>query len=700
MSSNMEEYESLDHLPDPDDFYDYLDLNDEDLDVEQEEVVMDVVDDNQLHIISNNTNISNTTNSSYSIDVNDDYEGIDDGNDEIASTSFASNSNSVERNVQLPVMDGRMSPKKSKPNQSHPINEPPHQLSPTSSTSSESPKFSDYILGTLIVRVVAARDLKPAMKQSGQGLTKSLREVIMKKDGKPKARINSSNSTLVNHHNHYQQQNRYHDDRQNNNRRRIRSLRGNNFGTSNPYATLSFANQTEITSTVYDTLNPSFPRHEQAYFDVSLPITHLAHEHQKDQDERKKKCLENDLSLPPPPQPPILNVVMKNDDSNIDEISPLKKKPLCNNHDVKKHNNIIDDDKFLGMASIDVTQLITGKVTFIDEWLTLHPTIQQRQQQLLQKQRNGGSNNKKSEELKDITGQIRIICEYDMTDLSPRPGDLVRFNGFVKPMDVYPLPMTQIFRVDNVGDSSNGNADEDLLVLSYRSKREDWYCTFIAHRFMFISVERHVTAVERYQDEIIDVVSKIVSSPALHTVQKTVNRLPEEGLLFMGLEASFAGLGLAGRWMKGGVGTMVDDIVYATNLDGKSAIIDVEEEYDDGDLSVASSNNDRDDDIDSLQLDENDLSLDADEEINQSEIMEKSATVNQNKISASTMPCCPITGQPMKEPVVAADGHSYEKKAIARWLRTSNISPMTGQELPHKELVPNYLLISTFGQAS
>ena len=54
---------------------------------------------------------------------------------------------------------------------------------------------------------------------------------------------------------------------------------------------------------------------------------------------------------------------------------------------------------------------------------------------------------------------------------------------------------------------------------------------------------------------------------------------------------------------------------------------------------------------------------------------------------------CPITQMPMVNPVVASDGHSYEKHAIARWLvvRTARKSPVTNRSLSSK-LVPNLAL--------
>merc|ERR1719476_222002 len=53
---------------------------------------------------------------------------------------------------------------------------------------------------------------------------------------------------------------------------------------------------------------------------------------------------------------------------------------------------------------------------------------------------------------------------------------------------------------------------------------------------------------------------------------------------------------------------------------------------------------------------------------------------------------CPITHGVMTDPVVSADGYSYERAAIEQWLATSRKSPVTGLQLPHKHLVPNQAL--------
>lgn len=124
--------------------------------------------------------------------------------------------------------------------------------------------------------------------------------------------------------------------------------------------------------------------------------------------------------------------------------------------------------------------------------------------------------------------------------------------------------------------------------------------------------------------------------------------------------------------MNGGVKLIADDVINATNLDGRH-----NPNVDDN-ITISSSSCYQSESVENLNLDyddDDDLSVDDQED--------------------NGMPCCPISGLPMKDPVVAADGHTYERAAISRWLRESDISPLTGGRLPHKELAPNYLLLSS-----
>ena len=52
--------------------------------------------------------------------------------------------------------------------------------------------------------------------------------------------------------------------------------------------------------------------------------------------------------------------------------------------------------------------------------------------------------------------------------------------------------------------------------------------------------------------------------------------------------------------------------------------------------------------------------------------------------------CCPITGQPMKDPVQGNDGHTYERSAITKWLTEKKaLSPMTNQPMTVDNLKVN-----------
>ena len=54
---------------------------------------------------------------------------------------------------------------------------------------------------------------------------------------------------------------------------------------------------------------------------------------------------------------------------------------------------------------------------------------------------------------------------------------------------------------------------------------------------------------------------------------------------------------------------------------------------------------------------------------------------------------CSITQEIMNDPVVAEDGHTYEREALARWLSEKNSSPLTGQPIGTR-MVPNHAVKS------
>lgn len=60
---------------------------------------------------------------------------------------------------------------------------------------------------------------------------------------------------------------------------------------------------------------------------------------------------------------------------------------------------------------------------------------------------------------------------------------------------------------------------------------------------------------------------------------------------------------------------------------------------------------------------------------------------------------CPITQELFYDPVIAADGLTYERLAIQSWLKSKDVSPITDAKLHHKDLIPNIVfkkLVSEF----
>ena len=55
---------------------------------------------------------------------------------------------------------------------------------------------------------------------------------------------------------------------------------------------------------------------------------------------------------------------------------------------------------------------------------------------------------------------------------------------------------------------------------------------------------------------------------------------------------------------------------------------------------------------------------------------------------------CPITFDLMTDPVIAADGHTYERRAIEAWFSRARTSPVTNEPLEHLHLIPAHTIRS------
>nr|TKW22712.1 hypothetical protein SEVIR_4G245600v2 [Setaria viridis] len=74
------------------------------------------------------------------------------------------------------------------------------------------------------------------------------------------------------------------------------------------------------------------------------------------------------------------------------------------------------------------------------------------------------------------------------------------------------------------------------------------------------------------------------------------------------------------------------------------------------------------------------------------------ASLKLENIIAPSHFICPILQEVMENPYVAADGHTYEHRAIKAWLKKHKVSPVNNQRLPHLSIIPNHSLQAAIQQ--
>jgi hypothetical protein len=63
-------------------------------------------------------------------------------------------------------------------------------------------------------------------------------------------------------------------------------------------------------------------------------------------------------------------------------------------------------------------------------------------------------------------------------------------------------------------------------------------------------------------------------------------------------------------------------------------------------------------------------------------------STNSNPENQTEELTCPITLEPFHDPVIAKDGHIYERAAITKWIFEHGTSPLTREPLKIEDLVP------------
>ena len=231
-------------------------------------------------------------------------------------------------------------------------------------------------------------------------------------------------------------------------------------GSTNPYASVRWGPTTQRTSVVPGTTEPLWPRGEALYMDVTHPRW------DDDDDDENESC-SSDLAK-------------GSSSSTSSESSSIVQEefryystsahPTCREQTAQhrihgsqqqqhhlrstkvpkpiltvalfhaNHNEMHkagfqqaygdSDDIFLGMTSVNLTALLTGKVAgSLDQWLPLA---------------GGSSRNKQA-------AAVRIVCEYEPSDAAPHAGDVVLFTSYCRPADLYPAVPGRRYTVQETG---------------------------------------------------------------------------------------------------------------------------------------------------------------------------------------------------------------------------------------------------------
>ena len=78
--------------------------------------------------------------------------------------------------------------------------------------------------------------------------------------------------------------------------------------------------------------------------------------------------------------------------------------------------------------------------------------------------------------------------------------------------------------------------------------------------------------------------------------------------------------------------------------------------------------------------------------VNQKKTRKRGGTIKIENYNDENLFQCPITQEIFKDPVVATDGFTYEKRAIEKWFAKNDRSPSTNQVLKSKMVIPNLIL--------
>ncbi|GAB5033304.1 Hypothetical protein NocV09_01300450 [Nannochloropsis oceanica] len=283
-------------------------------------------------------------------------------------------------------------------------------------------------------------------------------------------------------------------------------------------------------------------------------------------------------------------------------------------------------DKLLGEAFVNIVDLTTARAKTLDEWFPLS---------------EGGA--------------VRLAVEYDVLEPPPAIGETVRLIGFGAAEDLWPLPLKDEMVVEQYVD-----ANMDRLMVSYITS-EGWKCMAEVHRFHVLSAGRHKTVVHEYQNKALDLALALQEMPAAQAVGDVLDKLCDGAPAMDVMNEVIERMGgLQERWWEGGLGLALSDVARAFQLPDMPT-------YGAGEGGVGKEEEEEEEEEEREQRvvygQEKGREVDVYEEEDEGGAYQFEFLPREMLARIS----CPITSLPMRDPVSAADGHTYERNAILRW---------------------------------
>ncbi|CAM9603071.1 unnamed protein product [Ectocarpus sp. 4 AP-2014] len=375
------------------------------------------------------------------------------------------------------------------------------------------------------------------------------------------------------------------------------------------------------------------------------------------------------------------------------------------------------NDRLLGECFLNLVEVVSGRAPHVEEWVPL-----------------------------DSEGELRLSLDYDSVRELPVPGDSVVLLCLSNRLDFFPLPVWGTTddparpgspswlwprRLSRSGGGGEGfrveEAGDDFYLLSY-STPEGWRCAVEVHRFL---VYPDPTAPQRWT--LSGVRNHAAATPAAAAIRGAVLRASEEESAWEGGKTLafnvLEGVSwTAKRWWSGGLDRVREDVSFAVGLTDPESFARSEEQQEvrrrqqqqqqgegeeKGVRQDEEAENDRDGGCEQEQAERQQQQrqvlpmrgsehssegLSGNERDGSGDASSKNADCfapQQQQHQQRHQPLCPITRCPMEDPAVAADGYTYERTAIERWLSEHDTSPVTGKALETKVVFKNWSLVSS-----